>query len=418
MHRRISDTSARRRAIALMRGLHCHLAASSTPELNGSDQVHLIEPATLSSGRRTRGALNGGNVSPIGASAELVHIRASGSRAYGLRSQDAKASSEQRNVSLPRGYNSPQDVRAELLRSHHVSLWRPLVLATLDLLSIAVAAVAMRATSRAPLVVTVPVALVLVLFVARQFRALECLVHEASHRNWTRGSQALNDALANVLAAWPVMSHVQDYRRFHQVHHAQLGSTQDADLLRWKRLDLERARQKPPLRFLVYAVRRLPSYVVGWWWAIGVDGATVCRFALWHAVPVVAVAVILSPEAAVTWAIAIAIPLLFVLPVLRFLGEIEEHRYDQVTSVLDATCTNIGFWQLLLLHPHGEAYHTVHHLYPAVPGYRIAHLHRLLMAEDMEGYGRRVPIRRAIFAAVNTAAVAPRAETQSDRRLR
>ena len=281
---------------------------------------------------------------------------------YGLRSQDAKASSEQRNVSLPRGYNSPQDVRAELLRSHHVSLWRPLVLATLDLLSIAVAAVAMRATLRAPLVVTVPVALVLVLFVARQFRALECLVHEASHRNWTRGSQALNDALANVLAAWPVMSHVQDYRRFHQVHHAQLGSTQDADLLRWKRLDLERARQKPPLRFLVYAVRRLPSYVVGWWWAIGVDGATVCRFALWHAVPVVAVAVILSPEAAVTWAIAIAIPLLFVLPVLRFLGEIEEHRYDQVTSVLDATCTNIGFWQLLLLHPHGEAYHTVHHL--------------------------------------------------------
>ena len=57
-------------------------------------------------------------------------------------------------------------------------------------------------------------------------QGLECLVHEASHYNWSR-HRRLNDLAANVLAAIPVFSTVGRYRVGHFIHHRMKGAEDD-----------------------------------------------------------------------------------------------------------------------------------------------------------------------------------------------
>jgi len=140
-------------------------------------------------------------------------------------------------------------------------------------------------------------------------------------------------------------------------------------------------------------IRRLVPYVPGWWWAIGVDLGTVVRFVSWHLVLVLVMTAAIGVKfTIIAWVLGWAIPCLVVLPILRFIGEIEEHQYPVVT-LLDSTNTNMGFFQSAILHPHGDGYHTLHHIYPTIPFFRIARAHRALIKVDPNNYGRRVPVR-------------------------
>jgi len=242
----------------------------------------------------------------------------------------------------------------------------------------------------------IPVYIFFAIVAARQMRGLECLVHEASHYNWTR-KHRLNDNLANLLGAWPVLSQVRTYRKTHQLHHLRLGTDADTDLVRWNKLRLHELDRTKPLMFGLGLARRIIPYVPGWWWAIGVDPGTVARFVLWHLVLVAILAALTSPaHALLIWLFGWLIPLFIVLPVIRFIGELEEHNYP-LTSVIESTNTNIGLVHRVLLHPHGDGYHTLHHLFPTIPFFRVAAVHRQLMKMDPENYGSRVPIRYRVL---------------------
>ncbi|MGG1952766.1 fatty acid desaturase [Ralstonia solanacearum] len=45
-----------------------------------------------------------------------------------------------------------------------------------------------------------------------------------------------------------------------------------------------------------------------------------------------------------------------------------------------ATFNNCSFLDKLIFHPAGDAYHLLHHLYPAIPWWRQGRRHRYLMA--------------------------------------
>ena len=98
----------------------------------------------------------------------------------------------------------------------------------------------------------------------RAMRGLECLVHEASHYNLTR-RRRLNDAIANVLCAWSVLSEVQQYRTSHMIHHRSFGHADDPDRVRNLRLMLEDFDRSSLAALTVGAVRRIVPYVPGWW---------------------------------------------------------------------------------------------------------------------------------------------------------
>lgn len=195
-----------------------------------------------------------------------------------------------------------------------------------------------------------------------------------------------------------MLSDVRSYRRTHFLHHDSLGGTADTDLVRWDHLGLVELNREHPLQFAIGIFRRLLPYIPGWWWAIGLDIPTLIRCAIWHCTLIGLLTLAFGlPSSILLWLSAWCVPYLFFLPVIRFIGEIEEHDYTSLTSIFDATYTNIGGIQKLLLHPHGDAYHTLHHLFPSIPFFRIKRVHRELVLRHPEEFGKRLPEREGLF---------------------
>jgi fatty acid desaturase len=299
---------------------------------------------------------------------------------------------------IPRGYHAPEGVREAVHRLSRTTLVMPMLVALVDQGLILTPGLLVVDHGNLPLIFVIFAYAVFAILATRSMRGLECLVHEASHWNWSRRSRRMNDVLANVMAAWPVLSQVTSYRTTHFVHHRELGGDQDTDWVRWQRLHLEDLDRTRPCLFVIGLLKRSAAYVPSWWWAIGVNRKTVVRFLAWHGVYVVSLILILGVERGlVCWLLSWAIPLFILLPGLRFCGEIEEHEYYRSTDVLHATYTNIGWLQRLIFHPHGDGYHTAHHLFPSVPFYRVRRLHQLLVARDAIHFGAEVPVRHGVL---------------------
>jgi fatty acid desaturase len=224
------------------------------------------------------------------------------------------------------------------------------------------------------------------LITGRTMRGLECLVHEASHYNLSR-KRRLNDALADYLCAWPVMSQVSHYRQSHIVHHRSFGHATDPDRIRSEKLNLSNIDRTTTSRFLLGILKRLLPYIPGWWWAIGVDRGTVARLVLWHGALVMAPATLVLglADAAVFWLLTWGIPVFFVLPVVSFIAEAAEHDYDEngeTQVIFKTTWSNIGWIHHWIFHPHNDGFHAVHHLYPSVPFHALPAVHKRLMDSD------------------------------------
>jgi fatty acid desaturase len=298
----------------------------------------------------------------------------------------------------PVAYGAPAEVRDQLHEFQATSLPRSLAAVVADHAAIfGLLAGTLAAYSALPLAAAIAVNVVVLVGVARFQRGLECLVHEASHYNWTR-RRRLNDVLANSLAALPVFSTVQEYRVGHFIHHRKKGTADDPDLRRYVELDVEGLDRTSALRYWLGVARRLPRYTLGWWSAIQASRRTALEGLAWHLLVVVlAGTLVVGP----TWSLLVwgqwMAAFAFVLPVLRFVGEAGEHHYVGTGTVFEATMVNDGPVHHLLIHPHGDSYHLVHHLWPSVPHHRIRRLHKLLVELDPEGYAGRVRRRTRIL---------------------
>jgi fatty acid desaturase len=307
-----------------------------------------------------------------------------------------------------RGYRNPADLRDVIARAHTTRLGRTVTLAVLDHLS--VVAVLLAATSPAvrglgawAVAVAVPVA---VLVAARQLRALECLVHEASHFNWSRHHRRAADALATVLACLPTGARIADYRASHLLHHGKFGTAADPDRQRYTELGLEDLDRTRATAFAAGLARRFVPYQLGWFATLGAAPVTAALPLLWSAALIVAPAALAGGAA---WAVPAALVWLVThvvaLPALRFVGESSEHVYREADTVFDATVSNLGLVQRVLIHPHGDGYHTVHHLWPGVPHHRLRWLHHVLLAQD-PAYRERLKYRTGVLQRPRTGALA------------
>jgi fatty acid desaturase len=298
-----------------------------------------------------------------------------------------------------RDYSPPRELAGAIREMHHTVLGRTLAAVAADHAAIAALIAATLATGWAlGLPAAVPVAIVALTGIARFQRALECMVHEASHHNWDRAHRDLNDRLANLLAAFPVFGSVHAYRTGHLLHHRRLGTSDDPDLRRYIELDIEALDRTSALRFGAGVLVQLPRYFLGWWQATRTSLGTALKSLCWHfLVVIVPVALIAGPRTALfAWSLWIA-AFVLVLPVIRFIGEAGEHHYLGTTSMIEATITNDGWIHRALIHPHNDGYHLVHHLWPGVPHHKLRKLHHMLLAADPDGFGRRYPRRTRIL---------------------
>lgn len=299
-----------------------------------------------------------------------------------------------------RGYTLPSNLRPHIAEAHRTRLWRTTATALADH-AVCLAAVLATAWSvtRIPWYAAM-VALVLCAgVVGRQLRALECLVHEASHYNWSRRRRLLNDVLAMVLVSAPTGAPIGEYRTAHLLHHGRFGTSDDPDRVRYVELGVEELRRARLGTFARDLVRRLPRYQIGWLRSLRTSPFGVVVPLCWPLLTVgPAVYLALDGPGAVVAVGAWLAGYLLALPVIRLVAESEEHVYSGATTVFDATFTNIGRWQAVMFHPHNDGYHTVHHLWPGIPHHALRRVHDLLVREDAEGFGRRVLLRTEVLS--------------------
>jgi fatty acid desaturase len=299
---------------------------------------------------------------------------------------------------LPRGYSLPSQLRGVVGTAHTTRFGRTVAAAVLDHLAIyAFIASAVAAARLAPIEAAVPITLISVVGLGRQFRALECLVHEGSHYNWHRHRRRLNDLSAQVLAAFPTGAKVEDYRAGHLLHHGRFASGDDPDCNRYRELDIEGIDRQNLFAFMRDLLVRLPRYQAGWLRTVSADPeymvVPIAWAVLFCGVPIgVLFGGISGAIACITWVLGYWIA----LPIIRFLGESSEHVYREGLSEFDATVSNIGRWQRYLIHPHNDGYHTVHHLWPGVPHHALRELHNALLSGDPV-YSRTVRFRKRLL---------------------
>jgi len=254
-----------------------------------------------------------------------------------------------------------------------------------------------------------PLAVLLaMLVVATQQHALFVLAHDAAHYRLF-GSRRLNDAVGRFCGILGGIS-MCTYRVTHRLHHNHLYGQQDPDV----------ALNGGYPRGKVYLLRKLAIDLTGWtapktfayfFGAPSINADTrqalrplddtspalrlAARHDRWAVVSfhLLAPAVCLSwggIDALVKWLILWIVPLVTLLQALLRLRAVAEHGapggYD---SPLRAARTNLpgpgplGWIVRATLFPHHVNYHVEHHLYPAVPHYRLPELHRLLRSRGV-----------------------------------
>jgi fatty acid desaturase len=289
------------------------------------------------------------------------------------------------------GYCLSMTVKRQLLEWQEANVPLTVGVVLVDHLLIIVAATAgYLSFVHSPVFVWLPVNLLAFCLIARSQRALECLVHEASHYNWST-RPGINDLAANLLAALPVFSSVQRYRASHILHHRYFGSTYDPDRIRYEELEIDDLDRSSLKAFASGTIVRLPAYFLSWWRTIGLNPALFLVSIFWQlAIFVAPASVILDiGRGLLVWVIWWLIPLILVLPPLRFVAEAGEHVYNGPSNLFQATITNCGPIHRWLFHPHGDGYHLIHHLCPKIPHYNLKASHWFLMRIDPHDYAAR-----------------------------
>jgi fatty acid desaturase len=216
---------------------------------------------------------------------------------------------------------------------------------------------------------------------ARALRGKENLVHEASHYNLHRQSHKINDLVGNWLCAYWLLLSVKSYRITHTKHHAYFGSGDDPDKQRFERLKIDDMPRASIPSLAKYLVAVFPAYWLDYWKQFSNKiGQFVGSIAL-HLIFVVAIS-FFYPGFWVLWLVYWWLPFVVYLPFLRFFAEAEEHRYENAESEYDSTFSNLGFLQKWFFHPHGDAYHLLHHIAPQIPHWRMSNLHWVFSAID------------------------------------
>lgn len=300
-----------------------------------------------------------------------------------------------------RGYLTPSELKPAIAAAHRSRPWVTLAAALADhLMTYALLVAVVWTVSSRWWVLGLLVVPLAVFGIGRNLRALECLIHEGSHFNWSRTRHRLNDVLTFVTSGLPAGIRVGDYRASHLLHHGQFGTAADPDRRRYIELDIESMPRDSWRTFLPGLLRRLPRYQLGWLRELGAHRLQLAMPLSWAVVAVGVPFWFATGTAGSIWAVAVWLAgHLVALPVVRFLGEASEHVYTGTDVVFDATVSNLGRAQALFIHPHNDGYHTVHHMWPGVPHHALRRLHKLLMAEDPLGYGARLRHRTRFMQA-------------------
>ncbi|MCR9142343.1 MAG: fatty acid desaturase [bacterium] len=219
--------------------------------------------------------------------------------------------------------------------------------------------------------------IVAVWFIGSRMVALaEVIGHEAVHNNLFQ-RKSLNRSL-EFLWFLPIFETYDGYQRDHNAHHAHLLQENDPtyhDYKRWGMLE-------PEINyFWVWFVR--PFFFFDTWHLI----KTTCQGLVYDAayrqrilafwIPAATLIVVTGAGELFFW--YWLLPFLWVYPALIFWSEVGEHY----KTTEGRTRNTFGFLEWLLISPHNDRYHAVHHRFPRIPWFNLGRAHRALYGNQL-----------------------------------
>ncbi|MEN0065407.1 MAG: fatty acid desaturase family protein [Myxococcota bacterium] len=249
-----------------------------------------------------------------------------------------------------------------------------------------------------------------VMFIGARQHALAIIGHDAVHFRLF-GNRALNDALGNLLVAWPIFMDVPTFRRFHGSHHRHLGTEEDENRRLWNTHnaagELTREWRFPKSAGgLVAVLAGRGAFLTGIWWIVrSLAGMVLFRIS-WApvAVRVAYYATILGIVSMLGgWSMVLwywLTPFCTWYIVIHYVRLICEHSaipsdegaYGQTRTTL------AGPLERLFVLPRNVHFHIEHHWYPSVPWYNLPALHHALMAQP--GFRDRAVVTPSMMASL------------------
>lgn len=206
---------------------------------------------------------------------------------------------------------------------------------------------------------------------------LDNLMHEASHGMMFK-NRWLNKWVTSIFVSFPVFTNYTDYCQSHYKHHKYLWTDQDPDTSHLTALGLNKA-SVSKLHFFF-------KYVIGFFIVLNVPKNIYSmlkklfstklqtkveyglKLAFWAIVTFLAVYYNFWLDLILYW----LVPLTVVFPVIRFWSDLADHSGLETSDPLYSSRNSYGnVIERLILYPHHDTYHIVHHLFPAIPHYNL-----------------------------------------------
>lgn len=224
-----------------------------------------------------------------------------------------------------------------------------------------------------------------VIVIGSRINGLGGLMHDAAHYR-AYENRNLNDFIGEIIAI-PTSASMAGYRNSHFAHHRELNSDNDPDWTRNVGLEEFEFPTSPK-----NVIKHVMQYLSGLKVKTALGGfhknaetrdipAAVNRARMIFFAGLVAASIAFG-----FWKLLLlywVVPLATVFLAIRYVRNVAEHYAVEHENVLNESRTVIApFWELWLIAPWGLNYHLEHHLFPGVPCFRLAELHRILMTRD------------------------------------
>jgi fatty acid desaturase len=238
--------------------------------------------------------------------------------------------------------------------------------------------------------------LISLVLIGSRMRALNNLVHEASH-NLLFVSRRVNYIIGSI-CAWPILLCFKEYKSSHMLHHRRLGYKDDPDLIREQDLGLGKLPQKLRLHHIICNLPKgYLTYLIGSLYLSQKKLFFVRISAVF--IPVGIMCIFGGQPVGNIFLLYWVIPFLTTYQVIKFIAESGEHGdlYDSIpansdlaTKAIKMTRNTIpSLFMGILIYPHGDGFHMLHHRFPSIPGLNLAKFNILL---DHSGYYRSISI--------------------------
>ena len=241
--------------------------------------------------------------------------------------------------------------------------------------------------------------------IASRMQALGVMMHDATHYLLYK-NRAVNDIVCDLFIAFPLGMSTTLYRKTHYRHHRFMNTEEDQDLVaqreegEWYEWPKTRWGCAKAILRSLFGINAHRAWILFKHWApwnhmrdpitedfpmrarILYAGTTIAMYAFF------AWALMTDAKLALSLMAMYMISGFTILNLINRVRATAEHLGVPGTHELNSTRTVLpSAWERFFIAPYGVNYHLEHHLFPSVPGYNLAKLHRELM-QDPEFAGK------------------------------